>query len=143
MKISDNDIKKELPDEQAARKVEVHEGIEGSSQTFNGIGLIDVNPADGNLILRGRHGERDHVVPVERALKWYVDAGKMSDAMFRNGVRGWDTLLELRSEIKGKLLDSIKIRRKNNIPVPAWLIELERRHEHGDAEQDGFAGSKR
>lgn len=138
MRISEDDIKKELPDDPGKRKVEAHEGIEGSSQTFNGIGLIDVNPADGNLILRGRHGERDHVVPVERALKWYVDAGRMSDALFRNGAKGWDTLLELRSEIKGKLLDAIKIRRKNNIPVPAWLIELERRHEHGDAEEGGL-----
>lgn len=134
MKVSDDDVKKELPDGEARRDAGAHEGIAGSSQTFDGIGLIDVNPADGNLILRGRHGMRDRAVPVERALKWYTDAGRMAEAMLRNGVRGWDVLLEVRSEIKGKLLDSIRIRRKNNIPVPAWLVELERRHMHGDAE---------
>lgn len=102
---------------------EAHESASQPSQTFNKIGLLSA--VGGVLYLTGRNGERDHLYPLHRAVKRYFETRKMVMAMFRNGMRGWDTLQEICDEMKAKILETIDQRRHMNLPVDEVSAQFE------------------
>lgn len=94
-----------------------------SSQTFGGIGLLEA--VDGNIVLRGRHGERDHLYPLDKAIRRFHETERMISAMARTGMRGWDTLMDINKDMKGKILDAVKQRRSLNMDIPQDALDFE------------------
>lgn len=94
-----------------------------SSQAFDGIGLLEA--VNGNVVLRGRHGERDHLYPLDKAIRRFNETERMIAAMARTGMRGWDTLMDINKDMRGKILDAVKQRRSLNMDIPQAALDFE------------------
>lgn len=100
--------------------------IQDSTQSFDKIGLFEVK--NGDVVLRGRHGERDHVYPIDKAISRYNETQKMLFAMARHAIRGWDTLGDVVKDLRGKILEAVEQRRKLNRFIPKVALEFEQLH---------------
>lgn len=124
-----SDVGKELPDSKKTDKAEVYDSFNESTQVFRGIGMFEA--VAGDVILRGRHGERDHIYPLHRAISRYNETEGMIHAMARHAVRGWDTLMDINKDLKAFILEAIKQRRALNMEVGNDAVEFERLHSDG------------
>ena len=124
--IKKSDINAELPDKKKTEKSETYAGLHESTQTFSGIGMFEA--IAGDVILRGRHGVRDHIYPLHRAIARYGETEGMIHAMAKHAIRGWDTLMDINKDFKGYILEAIKQRRSLNMPIGKEALEFERIH---------------
>lgn len=97
-----------------------------TAQSFNKFGLFEA--INGNLVLRGRHGERDHIYPLERAVKKYEEQKRYAYKMWRIAMPGWDDMEEINKDFKFNILEAIKQRRSLNMPIPVEAIQFEIAH---------------
>ena len=97
-----------------------------SSQDFSKIGLLEARC--GDVILRGRHGERDHVYPIDRAIDMFNKTSRQIYALAKNGIRGWDTLLDINKELKQVILEAVQQRRSINRECPKEALDFEQQH---------------
>ena len=97
-----------------------------SSQDFSKIGLLEARC--GDVILCGRNGERDHVYPIIRAIDMFNKTSKHIYALAKNGIRGWDTLLDINKELKMVILEAIRQRRTVNRECPKEALDFEQLH---------------
>lgn len=102
------------------------------AQSFNKIGLFEA--INGNIVLRGRHGERDHIYPLEKAIKQYHDTLYAAHKLMQNGFPNWEELVELNREFKFRILEALEQRRSLNIETPKELLDqlLLFEQQHGD-----------
>lgn len=107
------------------RKTDTYAGLQDSTQTFGAIGLLEATA--GDVVLRGREGERDHLYPLPRAIRRYYQTLHMINALVKHGVRGWDTLMDINNELQQKILEAIKQRRSLNRGIPAEALAFEQR----------------
>lgn len=98
-------------------KADQYEGLHNSHQTFPAIGLMEA--VNGMIVLRGRHGQRDVLFTLERAIDRYYAARELVQRYFKFGVHGWDTLQELTDDLKARITEACEQRRKLNIPIPS------------------------
>jgi hypothetical protein len=82
------------------------------SQTFGGIGLFEV--VNGDIVMRGRHGHRDHLLPLELAVDKYEWAMDMAMNMMRTGIRGFDTMYDFAKDLEAKICEAVDQSRKLN-----------------------------
>lgn len=117
-------------------------GFHNSTQTFSVVGRLEV--VNGNVVLRGREGERDHIYPLHRAVRRYYDTVKMTNSMVKYGVRGWDTLFDIQKEFREKILEAIKQRYSMNIELEPEVAEFYQRFNPGDKQEkpDGADSKK-
>ena len=94
-----------------------------SSQSFDKIGLMEA--MHGDVILRGRNGERDHLIPLDKAIEKYYTALDAVMVYLRNGQRGWDTLKDIADDLKHRILEAIEQRRKIGRPVLEDALKFE------------------
>lgn len=113
-----SDTKKEAPK---------NDGYE-HSQNFGKIGFLEA--VNGELVLRGREGERDHLYPLNRAIKRYDETCKMVTAMLRAGIKGWDTLMDIAYDFEAKILEAVRQRRSLNIPTEQAVLDFVQKHEN-------------
>lgn len=85
-------------------KKETYKSLAESTQTFPGIGLLEAR--EGDVILRGRNGLRDYLYPLEKAIRRYYETKRMVAAMAKNGIRGWDTLMDIQKEMLASILEA-------------------------------------
>ena len=98
----------------------------GEAQSFNKIGLFDVH--NGDVVLRGRHGERDHIYPIHAAIKRYEESQQILFVQVRHGIRGWDTFADIVRDMRAKILEAIEQRRSLNLDIPPEAIKFEQLH---------------
>ena len=131
--ISETDIKEAQAYKQAKQerqaKQEKYASVAESTQTFSGIGMFKVE--NGDVKLCGRHGERDHIYPIEKAIKRYDETALMILSLAKRGVSGWDVLMDINNDFKAKILEAIKQRRAMNIEVefPEEVLKFEQLQE--------------
>lgn len=101
-----------------------------STQTFGAIGLLEA--VQGDVILRGRHGERDHLYPLPKAIAWSRNADTMTLSMLKHGVKGWDTMKDISDDLRAKILEAINQRRALGRPIPPAAIRFEQLGGHWD-----------
>lgn len=89
-------------------------------QSFDKVGLLEVR--GGDVVLRARNGERDHLYPLHRAVDRYEALIRTMYALLRNGVRGWDTLKDICEDMRAKILEAIEYRRSHNIPCDEPIV---------------------
>ena len=113
---------------------ETYANLQESTQTFGGIGLLEV--VHGNLVLRGRSGVRDHLYPLHQAIKRYGETIQMVLSMAKHAIRGWDTLYDVTKDMKAKILEAIRERRSLNMDIPDVALDFERINEAGGGKVD-------
>lgn len=101
--------------------VDVYDGLHESTQTFGAIGLLEA--AAGDVVLRGRQGERDHLYPLELAVKRHDQMVALATKMCRYGVNGWDTLLDITKDMAAKIKEAVDQRASMNRETPADVLE--------------------
>jgi len=97
-------------------KADQYAGLHESHQTFPNIGLMEA--VNGMVLLRGRHGQRDVLFTVERAIDRYYATRDVVQRYFKYGIHGWDTLQELADDLKMRIVEACEQRKKLNMPIP-------------------------
>lgn len=118
--VKENKKNKEATQEQAPRKPRVE------SQTFGGIGLFEV--VNGDIVLRGRHGHRDHLFPLHRAVEKYEWAMDMAMNMMRTGLKGWDTMIDFSKDLEAKICEAVDQRRSMNLDTCKEALDFYAKH---------------
>ena len=116
-------VKKDAPKE-------TYHGLQESTQTFPAIGMFEVS--GGDVILRGRNGERDHLYPLHKAYARWKDTEHAIMAMAKHAIRGWDTLMDINRDFKAKIIEAVEQRRKLNRPIPKEVLDFVAEQEHED-----------
>jgi hypothetical protein len=101
---------------------DVYEDMHSSVQSFNGIGLLEA--VNGNIVLRGRNGQRDVIFTLERAVEKYHDTVATVHQYARYGIRGWDTLKDIADDFKVRICEAVEQRRKMQLEIPANAAEF-------------------
>lgn len=102
---------------------DVYKGLHDSVQSFNGIKLLEA--INGNIVLRGRNGQRDVIFPLEKAVEKYNDTMMTVSHYARYGVRGWDTLKDIADDFKARICEAVKQRRSMRLEVPQNALIFE------------------
>lgn len=92
-----------------------------SSSSFGKIGLFE--SINGNIVLRGRHGERDHIYPLEKALQKYDETAIYAARMLKYGLPQWDEMMQINEEFKFRILEALNQRRSMNMDTPKDLLD--------------------
>ena len=71
----------------------MYDGLADAHMSFNGIAFLEA--VSGDVILRGRNGQRDVLFPLERAVQRYFEWMDLTMAYARNGVKGWDEAYDI------------------------------------------------
>ena len=100
----------------AKPKADVYNSLQDSVQSFNSIGLLQA--VNGNIVLRGRNGQRDKIFKLEHAVEKYHDTMATVRHYMLHGIRGWDTLADIAADFKERLKEAVKQRYKLAIPIP-------------------------
>lgn len=116
-----DNVKKEAGKPKADR----YSSLQDSTQTFGGIGLLEA--VNGDIVLRGRQGQRDVIFPLGKAIEKYNDTQLTVSHYFRYGIRGWDTLADIAKDFRIRILEACEQRRKLSMPIPAVALEFEKR----------------
>lgn len=93
------------------------------SHEFPGIGLLEMR--GGQIVLRGRNGQRDTLFPLEKAVAKYSSTMETVHAMARGGQRGWDTLMEIAQDFRARIIEAVKYRMAKNEPIPPAAAAFE------------------
>ena len=119
---TDNEVKNkpESTDDKTPKR------IQDSSQSFDKLGLFEVK--NGDIVLRGRREERDHLYPIERAVARYYETQRMLMSMVKHGIRGWDTLSDVLKDLRMKILEACDQRRSLNRDIPKEALDFEKAH---------------
>lgn len=102
--------------ETTTKKADTYQGLHNSVQTFDAIGIL--HAVDGNIVLRGRNGQRDKIFRLEDAVEKYNDTMALVQRYARYGVRGWDTLKDIADDFKVRIKEAAEQRIKMHLPVP-------------------------
>ena len=116
MSTTDDDDKKESGELQEPAMAATKPEPGSDTQVFRKIGMFEA--ALGNVVLRGRRGQRDMVFPLDKAVKRYYYTISMMESMLRTGIRGWDTMKDIADELKGKIREAVAQRHQLAQPVP-------------------------
>ena len=101
---------------------DVYEGLADAHMSFDGFKVFEANC--GDIILRGRNGQRDVLFPLDRAVQKYIDWMELVYAYARGGVAGWDTMMDIAKEFKARIEEAVGQRKKLNRPVPESALKL-------------------
>jgi len=111
--------------ENGRKPADMYPNLLDSTQTFDAVGLLEA--VQGDVVLRGRHGERDHLYPLPRAIAWSRNADDIALRMCRFGIKGWDTMKDIADDLRAKVLEAIRQRRALGRPVPPAAVRYEQR----------------
>ncbi len=104
-----------LKKRKTASGADAYDGLHGSTQTFGAIGLLEA--VSGEIILRGRNGQRDVIFPLDKAIDKYNDTMQTVWQYARYGIKGWDTLKDIADDFKMRILEAVKQRHKLNYEI--------------------------
>ena len=101
----------------------MYDGLADAHMSFDGIGILEA--VSGDVILRGRNGQRDVLFPLERAVQRYFEWVDLTMAYCRNGIANWDTMMDIAQDFKARILEAADQRRKEGREVPADVLKME------------------
>jgi len=95
---------------------DVYDGFADSRQSFAGIGVVEA--CNGDIILRGRNGQRDKLFRLSDAVDRYNSIMEFDRKLCLNGIAGWVELAEILDDFKHKICEAVAYRKKMNMEVP-------------------------
>ena len=100
----------------------MYDGLADAHMSFSGIGCLE--SISGDIILRGRNGQRDVLFPLERAAERYFEWMDLTAAYARNGVKGWDEMMDIAKDFKAKICEAVEQRKKLEFPIPPAAAKI-------------------
>ena len=94
----------------------MYDGLADAHMSFNGIGCLEA--INGDVVLRGRNGQRDVLFPLERAVERYFEWMDLTAAYARNGIKGWDEMMDLAKDFRAKICEAVAQRKHDGREVP-------------------------
>lgn len=100
----------------------MYDGLSEAHMSFNGIGYLE--SISGDVLLRGRNGQRDVLFPLERAAQRYFEWMDLTATYARNGVKGWDEMMDIAKDFKAKICEAVEQRKKLEFPIPPAAAKI-------------------
>lgn len=94
----------------------MYDGLADAHMSLTGIGCLEA--ISGDVVLRGRHGQRDVLFKLERAADRYFEWMDLTCAYARAGVKGWDDMMDLAKDFKAKICEAVAQRQREGRPIP-------------------------
>ena len=101
----------------------MYDGLADAHMSFDGIGILEA--VSGDVLMRGRNGQRDVLFPLERAVQRYFEWMDLTLAYARNAIAGWDTMMDIAQDFKAKILEAANHPRKEGREIPAVVLKME------------------
>ena len=93
-----------------------YESVGDAHFTFRKIGMFEAK--GGDVILRGRHGERDHLIPLDSALSMYYSRIAYMNKVAQYNVLAGGELKDICDEFRARICEAVDQRKKENREVP-------------------------
>ena len=101
---------------------DVYAGLTNATMTFDGIKCLEA--LNGNIVLRGRNGQRDVIFTLEKATAKYLAWMDMVYQYAKLGIKGWDTMMDIGTDFKARICEAVAQRKKMGLKVPADAEKL-------------------
>ena len=101
---------------------DMYAGLSNAIMSFDGIGLLEA--ISGEIILRGRNGQRDVLFPLEKAVRKYFDWMDMVHLYASRGIRGWDTMMDIAQDFKAKICEAVEQRKQMQLDIPKDALQF-------------------
>ena len=111
-----------IKDIKTDKGADLYAGLSNAIMSFDGIGLLEA--ISGEIILRGRNGQRDVLFPLEKAVRKYFDWMDMVHLYASRGIRGWDTMMDIAQDFKAKICEAVEQRKQMQMDVPKEALQF-------------------
>ena len=101
---------------------DVYAGLTNAHMSFDGIKCLEA--VNGNIVIRGRNGMRDHIVPLEKAITRYFNWMDLVTNYCKLAVSGWETAFDIAVDFKAKICEAIEQRMQDGEKIPEDALEL-------------------
>lgn len=101
---------------------DVYAGLTNAHMSFDGIKCLEA--VNGNIVIRGRNGMRDHIVPLEKAITRYFNWMDLVTNYCKLAVSGWETAFDIAVDFKAKICEAIEQRMQEGEKVPVDALEF-------------------
>lgn len=95
---------------------DIYAGLSNAHMSFDGIGCLEA--CNGDVVLRGRNGQRDIIFPLNKAVQKYFDWMAMVHSYALHAVSGWDQMMDIAQDFKAKICEAVAQRKKEGLEVP-------------------------
>lgn len=100
----------------------MYEGLGNAHMSFNGIKYLEA--CNGDILIRGQHGLRDHIIPLRKAVGKYFEWMDLTYAYCRAGVQGWDEMMDIAKDLKARIFEAVAQRKQLQEPIPDDVSEF-------------------
>ena len=101
---------------------DIYAGLTNAHMSFDGIKCLEA--VNGNIVIRGRNGMRDHIIKLEKALERYFNWMDLVTNYCKLGVQGWQTAFDIAVDFKAKICEAVEQRMQAQEQVPAAALEF-------------------
>ena len=101
---------------------DVYAGLSNAHMSFDGIGCLEA--CAGDIVLRGRNGQRDVIFPLEKAVRKYQDWMAMTHAYARQAINGWTQMMDIAQDFRARICEAVEQRKQMQEQVPAAALEF-------------------
>lgn len=101
---------------------DVYAGLANAHMSFDGIARLQA--VSGDIVMRGRNGQRDILFPLEKATAKYNDWMAMTYSYAKQGIAGWTEMMDIAKEFKARIEEAISQRKKMGRKAPADALKL-------------------
>ena len=102
--------------ETTAKGADVYAGLSNAHMTFDGIARLQ--SLNGDIVMRGAHGQRDILFPLEKAVNKYNEWMAMTYAYAKQGIAGWTEMMDIAKELKARIAEAASQRQKTGDKIP-------------------------
>ena len=105
-----------------AKGADVYAGLSNVHLSFNGIGCLEA--VSGDVVLRGRNGQRDVLFPLEKAVNRYLEWMDMTHAYALRGLKNWPEMMDIAQDFKAKICEAVEQRKQMQLDIPKDALQL-------------------
>lgn len=101
---------------------DVYAGLSNVHLSFDGIAHMEA--ISGDIILRGRGGQRDVLFPLEKAVRKYFDWMDMVHLYASRAINGWPEMMDIAQDFKARICEAVEQRKQMQMDVPKEALQF-------------------
>ena len=101
---------------------DVYAGLSNVHLSFDGIKHLEA--ISGDIILRGRGGQRDVLFPLEKAVRKYFDWMDMVHLYASRAINGWPEMMDIAQDFKARICEAVEQRKQMQMDVPKEALQF-------------------
>ena len=105
-----------------AKGADVYAGLSNVHLSFDGIKHLEA--ISGDIILRGRNGQRDVLFPLEKAVRKYFDWMDMVHLYASRAIAGWPEMMDIAQDFKARICEAVEQRKQMQMDVPKEALQF-------------------